>query len=189
MAYLKANHFQEFAAVLLSNNIGNENLTKKYLDELLANGYELLPPKINIATNQYQIFGNAVMLPLTLVKSIGRETVRKFLEARGEEEFKDYNDFLLRTQGIFGDKNIENLIYASSLDDFGLNKKTLKANQSRDNLIYAAYLSSVITQKFEKEYTIDELMSLKDKPMDLIFSYEYSDLINLRKKHNLESLF
>jgi DNA polymerase-3 subunit alpha len=190
MAYLKANHFQEFAAVLLSNNIGNENLTKKYLDELLANGYELLPPKINIATNQYQIFGNAVMLPLTLVKSIGRETVRKFLEARGEEEFKDYNDFLLRTQGVFGDKNIENLIYASSLDDFGLNKKTLKANQSRDNLIYAAYLSSVITQKFEKEYTIDELMSLERHAYGFnIFYNEYSDLINLRKKHNLESLF
>lgn len=189
MAYLKANYFQEFAAVLLSNNIGNESLTKKYLDELLANGYELLPPEINVATNVYQIFGNAVMLPLTLVKSIGRETVRKFLETRGDEKFKDYNDFLLRTQGVFGDRNIENLIYASALDEFGLNKKTLKANQSRENLMYAAYLSSVITQKYEEEYHISELMELERQAYGFnIFQNEFSELINLRKKHKLVPL-
>jgi len=112
------------------------------------------------------------------------------LETRGDEKFKDYNDFLLRTQGVFGDRNIENLIYASALDEFGLNKKTLKANQSRENLMYAAYLSSVITQKYEEEYHISELMELERQAYGFnIFYNEYSDLINLRKKHKLESLF
>ncbi|MGI6781263.1 MAG: DNA polymerase III subunit alpha [Acholeplasmataceae bacterium] len=189
MAYLKANYFGEFATTLLSNNVGNESLTKKYLQELRAAGYELLPPDVNIANHRYQISKNSVMLPLSLIKSIGRETVRKFLEARNNQKFKNYNDFLLRTQGVFGDKNIENLIYASALDEFGLNKKTLKANSNRDNMMYAAYLSDVITTQKEVEYSNLELMELEKQAYGFnIFHDEFSDLIKLRNKHQLSSI-
>ncbi|MGI6787566.1 MAG: DNA polymerase III subunit alpha [Acholeplasmataceae bacterium] len=189
MAYLKANYFQEFASTLLSNNIGNESLTQKYLQELIEHGYELLPPRINQTTNVYQIFDNAVMLPLSLIKTIGRETARKFLEARGDEPFSSYNNFLTRTEGVFSDRNIENLIYASALDEFGLNKKTLKANSNRENIMYAAYLSSVITEKREDEHTNDELMELEKISYGFnIFYDEFSGIIKLRNKHNLLSI-
>lgn len=185
MAYLKANYFQEFATTLLSNNIGNENLTKKYLQELRNLGFIILPPNVNKASNYYQIFDNAVMLPLNIIKSIGRETVRKFLEVRGDNHFSSYEDFKIKTQGVFGEKNLENLIFASALDEFGLNRKTMKLNSSRESAIYSSYLTQVITEKHD-EYSSDELMAFERESYGFnIFQNEFDDLVNLRLKYKL----
>ena len=55
--------------------------------------------------------------------------------------------------------------------------------------MYAAYLSSVITQKYEEEYHISELMELERQAYGFnIFQNEFSELINLRKKHKLVPL-
>ena len=186
MAYLKANYFQEFAATLLSNNIGNEQLTRKYLQELRDLGYELLPPDVNKASDNYQIFGNAVMLPISIVKSIGRETTRRFLECRNEEGFKNYHDFRLKTMNVFGEKNLENLIFASALDSFGLNKKTMSLNTSKQELIFAASLGDTIIKKSEKEFTTSELMELEKQAYGFnIFISAFDKLIKLRNELKL----
>ena len=189
MAYLKANYFQEFATVLLSNNIGNENLTQKYLQELRDLGYKLLPPSINKATNNYQIFDDGVMLPLNIIKSIGRETVRKFLEVRDNQPFKDYQDFKLRTMNVFGERNLENLIFASSLDKLGLNKKTMHANISKEGLVFGAYLEQVIIEEFEEDYKNEKLVEMEKQAYGFnIFYNEFNYLVEIRKQFKLKPI-
>ena len=189
MAYLKANYFKEFATVLLSNNIGNEQLTRKYLQELRNRGYEILPPDVNKASDHYQIFGNSVMLPISIIKSIGRETTRKFLEVRDNTNFKNYHDFRVKTMNVFGEKNLENLIYAGALDSFGLNKKTMMMNTNKQELIFAASFDDVVIKKTEKEFSNEELMHFERVAYGFnIFASQYMGLVRYRHELKLEAI-
>lgn len=189
MAYLKANYYREFVVALLSNNIGNERVTQRYLKELVNRGYEVLPPYVNKCSNIYKIIDGAVMLPISVIKGIGRETTRKFLEERKNGNFTSFSNLRERTNGIFSDRNIENLIFASALDEFGLNKATLEANIDSAGNIYNKYLKDVIQEEIKEELDTNYLETKELKAYGFNLFYRgFEKLAKARKKLNVKPL-
>lgn len=134
MSYLKANYFLEFAISVLQTIIGNESLTKKYLDELKKKGYKIYPPLVNFCNLGYIVTKkNEIILPITIIKGIGIETAKKFLKERENKKFSSYIDFLVRTNKIFSNKNLENLINSNSLDEFKLSHEEMLSNKNVEN--------------------------------------------------------
>ncbi|MDV7398546.1 hypothetical protein RZS08_44485, partial [Arthrospira platensis SPKY1] len=96
MAYLKAHHFDMFMVALLNGVIGNENLTDDYFKEIKANQVKLLPPDINASTDRYIYTQKGILLPLLIIKSLGRNAVSKIMDIRKDSLFSDFMDFKLR---------------------------------------------------------------------------------------------
>ena len=187
MAYLKANYFSVFMTILLSSVTNNESLTKSYLQEVRAKGIDILSPNINLSTNEYQIVDNKILLPLTIIKGIGKTTYEKIINIRSEKPFNDFFDFKNRTQGAVTEKNIEYLIYANAFSDFDLNKKTLIENKDLKYAGYEAYISDFVLQE-EEEYSFIQLSDLEKEALG--FNVLYNPLSPFKTyidEHNLKS--
>lgn len=184
MAYLKANYYQEFVIILLSNMMSNDKLTERYLKELIQNGYKLLPSDINMAKEYYQITDKGIVLPFNLVKGIGVETSKKLILEREENGlFKNFMDFLIRTNKILSNANIENLISVNALDSFGLNHATLLLNLNQGDSTYGAFFEDVIFEEAKEELTIEEKIIAERKALNYNIFYNYYEVLKpLRTK-------
>lgn len=186
MAYLKANYFLEFAISVLQTIIGNETLTYTYIRELISRGYTVVPPYINIATEKYTIFENKIVLPLTLIKGIGIETIKKYFSIKDNIDFTSYRDFKIKTAKIFSDKNIENLINSNSLDIFKISHEEMLDNIKQDSSLTIFLVDHIKPQTYKK-LSITEKLEFEKKAFGFNIFYSISNLISdeFRKKHDI----
>ncbi|MFP4178284.1 MAG: DNA polymerase III subunit alpha [Acholeplasmataceae bacterium] len=140
MAYLKANYFPFFMTVLLSSVVGNVSLTKELLDESRRSGLEIRPPDIRISTDRYLYDGKAIVLPLSVVRTIHRRAVERITEEREKQAFADYQDFKSRLRDALNEKNLDALIHAGALDGFGLNRRTMSEHKGIESLGFDRYI-------------------------------------------------
>ena len=96
MGYLKSHFTSYFMADLLNIQIGSEVKTKEYIDEAKTLKLNLIKPNINKSTNMYLVEKNSILLPLTIIKSVGKEAITAILEERENGIFSDYFDFVRR---------------------------------------------------------------------------------------------
>lgn len=164
MAYLKANYPKEFMCELLTNVIGQESKTKKYIDECKKTNINILKPSINESLYEYNIEVDGIRFSLASIKNIGISVSKEILNIRKEGKFLDFFDFVSRTHGLsINTKVIESLVDAGALDEFGYNHSTLINNI--DNAInYAEIYKSLDESMIEKpiikhfdEYSKEEL--------------------------------
>lgn len=176
MAYLKANYFLEFMKELLNSVVGNQNQTKLYINEIINKGYEVLPPNINISTNEYVIFNNKLYMPLVSVKSFGIRTYEEFIEERNKNgDYKDFFSFKTRLQNILNDANMVNLINSSALDIFELNKSTMLNNKE---------LKTAGVEYFIKDFKVTNI-----KELDYIsLQQNEKDALGFNLKYNINEL-
>jgi DNA polymerase III, alpha subunit len=188
MAYLKANYFPLFMTTLLSSVTGNEGLTNDYVSEVRKNQIEILPPDINLSSDQYIYTDHAIHLPLLSIKSIGRLTVQKIIEERSNGPFKDYQEFKLRMKKEINDKNLEMLIHSGALDSFNLNRKTMSYNKQMDDAGYELYITD-FKMKILDDYTFAEKAEFEKEALGVNLLYNpmmaYKNLI---KEQNLKEL-
>jgi len=129
IAYLKVHFPLVFMKHLLNANVGSEVKTREYIYECKSRGMNILKPDINISGNEYKIHDGYLVYPLTVIKSIGYQSVLKILSSRGDVPFKDIFDFVRRCDDKSLGKNIlENLVYSGCFDSFGYSKRTLIEN-------------------------------------------------------------
>lgn len=165
MAYLKANYFAIFMTILLSSVTGNESLTKDYMTELRKNKIKVLPPDINLSTDQYVFSDGNVICPLLAIKSIGRQSLIKILENRNEQgPFKDYQDFKRRMKKEINDKNVKMLIHAGALNAFGLTHRTMISSKQIDQAGYELYVTD-FTMPNLPEYSFSELADFEKEAL------------------------
>jgi len=129
-SYLKYYYPTEFMAAILTLEKNNTDKVVKYVDELKQMGIKLLPPDINksgLVFEARNIEGDeVVMFGMGAVKGAGDIAINTMLEARGEEEFKDFSDFVSRIDSSKVNKKvIESLIKAGALDCFGYSRKAM----------------------------------------------------------------
>lgn len=171
MAFLKA-HFTEYYMITeLDMVIGNEEKTKEYIDESRRFNLSVYGVDINESSDTYKLKDNKIVIPLTAIKGIGKETVTNILTEREKGIYQDYFDFLRR---IYSSKTnikaIENLILSGALDRFKLNRRTMIENL-QEGIDYAILCSK-----------IDE--SLVEKP-EISIKEEYNDNDLLNKEYEL----
>ncbi len=129
-SYLKYYYPTEFMAAILTLEKNNTDKVVKYVDELKRMNIKLLPPDINksgLVFEARSIDGEeVVMFGMGAVKGAGDIAINTMLEARGDEEFKDFSDFVSRIDSSKVNKKvIESLIKAGAFDSFGYSRKAM----------------------------------------------------------------
>ena len=126
IAYLKVHFPIQFMKHLLNSNIGGEVKTRSYVYECKSRGINILKPDINVSGLEYNVHDGYLVYPLTVIKSIGYQSVVKILESRGNVPFSDIFDFVKRCD--VPSNVLENLIYSGCFESLGYNRKTLIQN-------------------------------------------------------------
>lgn len=129
-SYLKHYYPTEFMAAILTLEKNNTDKVVKYVDELKRMGIKLLPPDINksgLVFEARSIDGDeVVMFGMGAIKGAGDIAINTILASRGEDEFKDFSDFVSRIDSSKVNKKvIESLIKAGALDCFGYSRKSM----------------------------------------------------------------
>jgi DNA polymerase-3 subunit alpha len=129
-SYLKYYYPTEFMAAILTLEKNNTDKVVKYVDELKRMGIKLLPPDINrsgLVFEATEIDGDeVVMFGMGAIKGAGDIAISSILEARAEEPFEDFSDFVSRIDSSKVNKKvIESLIKAGALDSFGYSRKAM----------------------------------------------------------------
>ena len=121
--------------------------------------------------DSYKAMGNALMLPLGSIKSLGTTASKAILDERANKgAFKDYLDFVARIYGHANNKKtIMALILAGALDSFGLTKQTMIMNL--DAAINYATLVSEIDASLVMAPSLEEY---KEYPEDVLREKELS---------------
>ncbi len=171
MGFLKAHFPEYYMTTELDMVIGSSVKTKEYIDEARRFNLNVYGVDINLSIEHYIVKEGKILLPLSVIKNIGKETVSHIIEERKNGLFKDYFDFLRRTYSSkTNSKAIENLILSGALDTFGLNRKTMFENL-KSGIEYATLCSQ-----------IDE--SLVEKP-EIIYYEEYTDNELLKNEYDI----
>jgi DNA polymerase-3 subunit alpha len=129
-SYLKHYYPTEFMAAILTLEKNNTDKVVKYVDEVKRMGMKLLPPDINRSGIMFEarnIDGEeVVMFGMGAIKGAGEIAINTMLRARGEDEFKDFSDFVSRIDSSKVNKKvIESLIKAGAFDSFGYSRKAM----------------------------------------------------------------
>ncbi len=126
MAYLKANYPQYFMLSLLDSVIGGEAKTSEYLNECKKCGVSLAFLSINHSYGNFVYENDKIRLPLVCIKGIGSNAVNQILIERENGMFNDYFEFVARiNMRKLSRTNIESLIKAGALDEFGLSRNSM----------------------------------------------------------------
>ena len=176
MAYLKANYQLCFYVSLLNGTIGNQHKTSEYIDECRKKQIGLLYPSIFYPTNNFIIDKDKIRFPLSAIKGISFNVATNIEQELKNGIFKDYFDFIAR-MSIYkiNHKQFEALIDAGALDDFGINRTTLR-NCLDDALNY----SDLIKVEVDKQIIID--LNLISPPIMQRFKDDKIDIARKEKE-------
>ncbi len=188
MAYLKTNYFTTFTQVLLSNMSISDNDALDIIKSMYQKGIKVLPPSINQSTKKFEKENNNLIFPLTGIKNIGSAVANQIILEREKGLFKNYNDFKKRLAKSLNSRVVESLIFSGSLDEFGLNKKTLMETQSDLIDLYESIgldLKKQVYEEYDLAYLVEKEIESLNIQLSSSISEIYKDFIN---KHNLISL-
>lgn len=145
MAYLKANYPLEFyASILRMGASSSDSKFNDYVNEMKKRGIELYLPSINESTNEFEIKGNGLILPLNIVKGVPSQIMFNIVKERKENgPYTDFLDFVTRNKryGITLNQ-IQKIILSGALDEFSSSRTTL-LNYTSSAIQYA----DVVTDK------------------------------------------
>ncbi|MEN2985896.1 MAG: DNA polymerase III subunit alpha [Thermodesulfovibrionaceae bacterium] len=128
-AYLKAHYPLEFFAANLSNEMGDENKTVKFINECKSWSIEVKGPDINESERLFTITNNAIRFGLEAVKGVGEAAIESILKERKKKRFTSLHDFLIRVDTRKVNKKVvESLIKAGAFDSL---YPSLSSNEAR----------------------------------------------------------
>lgn len=173
MAYIKANYFNCFVAAFFELYTGDTETIVKYVFEAKLKGYFVLNPRVLISGKKCKLSQNKILLPLTVVKRISSEIV----EQLNSQKYTDFIDFLTKTKDILSQEQLENLIFASALDGFGLTKKQMH------DLAMMREHTALLTdyKKNESEYSDSELSDFEFKALGFNLKYDFLNKLSKEK--------
>ena len=122
-AYLKAHHFREYMAALLTSVLDSSAKTAEYIAECRKNGVEVLPPDVNRSYSGFTAEGDGIRFGLLAVRNLGRGFISNLLEERKNGDFVSLPDLCERMYGKeLNRRTAEALIKSGALDGLGANR-------------------------------------------------------------------
>ncbi|WP_019415964.1 DNA polymerase III subunit alpha [Paenisporosarcina sp. TG20] len=128
MAYLKVQYPAYFYASLLTAATGNQEKVMRLILEIKEHNIVLLPPSIHKSTISFRVENGAIRFGLSAVKGVSNVFLRELMENRKHQKQKWQDIFELAASlsaEQFSRKQIEPLIKAGALDEFGKDRSTL----------------------------------------------------------------
>jgi DNA polymerase-3 subunit alpha len=132
-AYLKAHYPVEYMTALLSVNKNDTAKVALYVADCRRMGIPVEPPDINASQWDFSIEDRpeaqaVIRFGMGAVKNVGQGPVDAILEGRGEQPFRDLNDFARRVDlRQVGKRALECLTKVGALDAFGARPALLEA--------------------------------------------------------------
>jgi len=131
-AYLKAHYPVEYMTALLTVERHNTDKVGALVAECRRMGIEVLPPDVNRSALDFTIEdrpqGPAIRFGLGAVKNVGEGPVEMILAGRGEQPFRDLEDFCQRVDlRLVNRRALESLIKVGALAPFGPRSRLLAA--------------------------------------------------------------
>lgn len=125
-AYLKAHHYREFMAALLTSVLGDQGKMAEYIGEATRAGVPVLPPDINESEMDFTVSDKGIRFGLLALKNVGRPFVAAVIAERKSRRFTDFQDFLERMGSREVNKRqVESLIKAGAFDGLGVYRSRL----------------------------------------------------------------
>ena len=125
-AYMKANYPVEYMSALLNAYIDNMDRVRSAIVECRRLGIAVLPPDINFSNSKFSIYKTdegkrSIRFGLSAIKNVGDLAIDSFLVSR--KKYGKFNSIeeMCREGDMSGinRKNLESLIKAGSMDEFG----------------------------------------------------------------------
>ncbi|MCR5809170.1 MAG: DNA polymerase III subunit alpha [Clostridiales bacterium] len=205
-AYLKYYYPVEMMTALINSFIGSADKIADYIYYCRKRGIKILPPDINRSEPHFTVEDGAIRFGLVAIRNVGEEAMAEMLkERKANGPFKDFNDFLMRTDGI-NKRMIEGLIKAGCFNGMGVTRLWLMQNYEDEMSAAAAEkkrLESGQMSLFDMfssdepsvkrasapassdEYSINDLLSMEKEALGIYISghplMEYESAIRLLK--------
>jgi DNA polymerase III subunit alpha len=125
-AWLKAHYPVEFMAALLTSEKDNTDKVVAHIAEARGQGYEVLPPDVNVSDLAFGAVEGKIRFGLGAIKGVGESAIEAILEARQAGPFRDVFDFAERVDSRrVNRKVIEALVKAGAFDFEGRPRRQL----------------------------------------------------------------
>jgi DNA polymerase III subunit alpha len=125
-AWLKAHYPVEFMAALLTSEKDNTDKVVAHIAEARGQGYEVLPPDVNVSHLAFGAVDGKIRFGLGAIKGVGESAIEAVLEARKAGTFRDLFDFSERVDSRrVNRKVIEALVKAGAFDFEGRPRRQL----------------------------------------------------------------
>jgi DNA polymerase-3 subunit alpha len=125
-AWLKAHYPVEFMAALLTSEKDNTDKVVAHIAEARGQGYEVLPPDVNVSELAFGAVEGKIRFGLGAIKGVGESAIEAILEARQAGPFRDLFDFAERVDSRrVNRKVIEALVKAGAFDFEGRPRRQL----------------------------------------------------------------
>jgi DNA polymerase-3 subunit alpha len=116
-AWLKAHYPVEFMAALLTSEKDNTDKVVAHIAEARGQGYEVLPPDVNVSDLAFGAVDGKIRFGLGAIKGVGESAIEAILEAREAGPFRDLFDFAERVDSRrVNRKVLEALVKAGAFD-------------------------------------------------------------------------
>ncbi|MEK3954257.1 DNA polymerase III subunit alpha [Psychrobacillus sp. FSL K6-1464] len=128
MAYLKAHFPVAFYSALLSIATGNQVKINELMMEMRQKDMVILAPSIFSSQRFFTVESGGIRFGLQAIKGVSHNFIQKLLQQRKERESQWEDIFELASDlsaVYFTRKNVEPLIKAGALDEFGYDRATL----------------------------------------------------------------
>lgn len=149
-AYLKAHYPAHFFCALLNQNKGNYGTINKYILDAKDFGVEVLPPKINLSSNNFTVQNGKILFGFEAVNGIGKQLADKIIEQRKISKFTGFKDFLERVA-----PSVKQVVYLTKAGAFPAKDK--------QNFLLKYAKSLFPVRSYEPVSSLPKLSILKEK--------------------------
>jgi DNA polymerase-3 subunit alpha len=140
-AYLKAHHPAEYLAALLTATKKDKDRTAVYLNECRQMGIKVLVPDVNESDSDFTVRDGRIRFGLSAVRNVGEAVVEKIVEARSDQPFESFQDFVDRVDvSALNKRTVESLIKAGAFDWMAHPRKGL-------TLVYEQILDATLERR------------------------------------------
>ena len=144
-AYLKAHHPAEYLAAILTATKSDKDRTAIYLHECRQMGIEVTVPDVNGSESDFTVKDRRIKFGLSAIRNVGEGVVSKIVEARVDEPFSSFQDFVDRVDvSVLNKRAIESLIKAGGFDSLNESRKGL-------TLVYEQILDATVERRRNEE--------------------------------------
>jgi len=129
-AYLKAHYTAEFLAANLTNEFGNSDKVRNFLDDCRKLHIPVLPPDVNSPSVYFDVDDGKIRFGMSAIKNVGISAVEEIIKVRNklDRDFTSIYEFCINIDTrVVNKRSLEGLVLAGALDSVDERRAVLYA--------------------------------------------------------------
>jgi len=129
-AYLKAHYTAEFLAANLTNEFGNSDKVRNFLDDCRKLHIQVLPPDVNSPSVYFDVDDGKIRFGMSAIKNVGISAVEEIIKVRNklDRDFTSIYEFCINVDTrVVNKRSLEGLVLAGAFDSIDERRAVLYA--------------------------------------------------------------